>query len=53
MKLKELPYTTIQEMEEYVIKKALKRYPTKKAAARMMGITPRTLQNKLKELNLA
>jgi len=52
MKQQELPYTTIKQMEEYCINKALSKYPTKKAAAKMLGITEKTLYNKMYKLNI-
>jgi transcriptional regulator with PAS, ATPase and Fis domain len=47
MKTKELPYKTIKEMEIYVINKALDKAHTKKAAAVLLGITEKTLYNKI------
>jgi transcriptional regulator with PAS, ATPase and Fis domain len=49
---KELPYKTIKEMEIYCINKALIKYPTKKAAAKMLGISERGLFNKMYNYNL-
>lgn len=42
------PYTTIEEMEKHYIVKALDRaLYSKKKAAKLLGITPQTLHNKL------
>ena len=47
-KEKELPYTTIEEMQIYYICKALKRTKGKrKKAAELLGITERTLFTKI------
>ncbi len=50
--IKELPYTTIKEMEQYIIKKALAKAKNKEAAAKMLGITTRTLYTKIYNYNL-
>ena len=41
------PYTTIAEMEAYIIKKALDKAYNKIEAAKLLGITPRTLYTKI------
>ena len=44
------PYTTIEEMEKYIIAKALdKAFYSKKKAAKLLGITSATLHNKLSQ----
>jgi len=44
------PYTTIQEMEKHLIAKALdKALYSKRKAAKLLGITPATLHNKLNQ----
>ena len=43
----ELPYTTIKQMEKYIINKALDKAKNKKEAAKLLGITEKTLYNKL------
>ena len=40
-------YTTIRDMEIYFIKEALNRALNKSLAAKMLGITTRTLYNKM------
>ncbi len=49
MSNKELPYTTIAEMHKYIINKALDKAPNKKEAAKLLGITERTLYTKIAE----
>lgn len=48
----ELPYTTIKEMEKFIINKALSKAQNKKEAAKLLGITDRTLFNKIYQYNL-
>ena len=49
---KQAPYKTIKEMEVFFIKKATKKYNTLKTAAKMLGITERTLHNKMDQYKL-
>ena len=49
---KNIPYTTIKEMEVYIIKKAISKYTTRKTAAKFLGITEKTLYNKINQYDL-
>ena len=46
--MKTAPYRTIEDMHKYMVAKALDRAKNKKEAAKLLGITERTLHNKLK-----